>query len=189
MTAAAVALPMTLMWAILALFLGLLLAASEVFIPSGGILGVLAAACLLLSVILAFTGEDGSTARGLVFLLTICVLLPVALGIAFHYWPRSPLGKHLFLTTPTKEEISPLTEHEKRLQALRGQIGKTITALRPAGMTDFDGRRVDTVTEGVMIGQGELVRVIEVHGNRVVVRRVEDGEATGEPIDFTSPLS
>lgn len=175
-----------LAWAVLSLAIGLIFVAAEVFIPSGGILGFLAAGCLLLSVVLAF---NQSASYGLGFLILICLLLPVTVGFAFHYWPHTPFGKRLFLRQPTKEEIAPDTEHVLGLEALRGQTGRTITPLRPSGSTDFGGRRVDTVTEGTMIDRGQLVRVIAVHGNRVVVRQVEDGQAdTAGSIDFPPPV-
>ena len=63
------------------------------------------------------------------------------------------------------------------LEELLGEVGVTQTALRPSGMTDFDGRRVDTVTEGGMIDKGARVKGIQVRGNRVVVRRLDADEA------------
>ncbi len=173
-------------WAVLTLVVGLIFVGAEVFIPSGGILGLLSAACLLLSVILAF---NENATYGLGFLLLICLLLPVTVGVAFHYWPHTPFGKRLFLAQPTKEQVDPETEQLMRLEVLRGETGRTLSPLRPSGLTDFGGRRIDTITEGVMINRGELVRVVDVQGNRVVVRLVEDGQP-GETnsIDSTPPV-
>ena len=50
------------------------------------------------------------------------------------------------------------------LEQLRGRYGKTLSALRPAGVTDFDGRRVDTMSEGTLIEAGQWVRCIDVQG-------------------------
>lgn len=158
-------------WAILILVLGLILVIAEVFIPSGGILAILAAGCIIWSVVLAF--QRGSLTSALTFLLVVFVALPVVLGAAFYYWPRSPFGKYFFLSGPSADEIDASTPRQQSLQELRGQVGRAVTPLRPAGISEFGGRRVDTVAEGVMIEAGERVRVIEVSGNRVVVRRVE----------------
>ena len=59
------------------------------------------------------------------------------------------------------------------LEQLRGRYGKTVSSLRPAGITEFDGRRVDTMSEGVMIGPDEWVRCIDVKAGKVVVRQVD----------------
>ena len=45
-----------LLWSILLLLLGLALIALEVFVPSGGVLGVLAALALIASIVVAFSG-------------------------------------------------------------------------------------------------------------------------------------
>jgi membrane-bound serine protease (ClpP class) len=82
----------------------------------------------------------------------------------------------MLLRGPTPEDIDPRTDEDRELYALMGQVGRTITQLRPAGMTDFDGHRVDTLAEGMVIEAGTLVRVIDVRGHRVVVRQLEEDE-------------
>jgi membrane-bound serine protease (ClpP class) len=82
------------------------------------------------------------------------------------------------------------------LEQLRGRIGRAISPLRPSGVVDFDGRRIDTLTEGLPVDAGTWVRCIEVRAARVIVRPVDgpDGEkppperthlADLENLDFT----
>ena len=52
---------------------------------------------------------------------------------------------------------------------LLGQRGAALTTLRPSGTIEIAGERLDAVSNGVYIDKGRTVRVIEVHGNRVVV--------------------
>jgi membrane-bound ClpP family serine protease len=40
------------------------------------------------------------------------------------------------------------------------------------GLGLVDGRRVDCVTEGAMVDAGSRVKIVQVRGNRVVVRQV-----------------
>ena len=51
-----------------------------------------------------------------------------------------------------------------------GQIGKAMTPLVPAGKADFDGELIDVVSDGVAVDKNAIVEVIEVAGNRVVVK-------------------
>ena len=51
----------------------------------------------------------------------------------------------------------------------------------PSGAVVIDGRTIDALSEGTPIEAGQRVRVIEVRGNRVVVRLAE-GEQ-GPPSD------
>jgi len=52
-----------------------------------------------------------------------------------------------------------------------GRVGQTTSALRPAGIAEIDGERVDVVSDGEMIEAGTTIVVSRVDGNRIVVRR------------------
>jgi membrane-bound ClpP family serine protease len=45
-----------------------------------------------------------------------------------------------------------------------------LTPLRPTGLVEFEGRRMEAMSEEGMIAANTLVRVIEVRGTRLVVR-------------------
>jgi hypothetical protein len=45
--------------------------------------------------------------------------------------------------------------------------------MRPSGTVEFEGRRIDAMTEGVMLEAGVWVRCVEVKGGRVIVRQIE----------------
>ena len=57
-----------------------------------------------------------------------------------------------------------------------GKIGIVVATCRPAGMADFDGVKLDVVTRGEYIEKGAMVDVIEVEGNRIVVKVSEPSE-------------
>jgi membrane-bound serine protease (ClpP class) len=61
---------------------------------------------------------------------------------------------------------------EQGLRALLHKEGAAVSDLRPSGVAQIEGNRVDVVTRGEMIAQGDRVRVRQVEGNRVVVERV-----------------
>lgn len=50
--------------------------------------------------------------------------------------------------------------------------GVTITQLRPSGAAFINGKRVDVITEGMLIDRGASVEVVAVEGMRIVVREV-----------------
>lgn len=154
-----------LVWPSLCLAVGLLLLFAEVFIPSGGLIGFLALGFLGVSLYLAFT----TTAYGLIFVILTGILLPVALALAVHLWPRTPMAKYMFLSPPDPEDLGPDVE-QLRLEHLVGQFGRTLTPLRPTGMVDFEGRRLEGVSEEGLIATGSLVRAVQVRGGRLIVR-------------------
>jgi membrane-bound serine protease (ClpP class) len=54
-----------------------------------------------------------------------------------------------------------------------GDIGEVVSALRPAGQARFELATVDVVTVGEFLEKGTKVKIMEIHGNRVIVRAVE----------------
>ena len=53
-----------------------------------------------------------------------------------------------------------------------GKQGRASSPLRPAGIAEIEGERVDVVSDGELIDAGQLVEVTRVDGNRIVVRRI-----------------
>ena len=51
-----------------------------------------------------------------------------------------------------------------------GQVGTVQTPLRPAGKVEFAEEFYDVVSEGDFVDAGDQVRIMEIQGNRVVVR-------------------
>lgn len=151
----------------------------ELFLPTAGLLFAVAMVCVVSSVAVAFWVHP---IAGLVFVVVDLALAFVLPGIGLKIWARSPVGRRMFLDAPQTNaaEKKPPASNTSSVdgfdyQDLMGEKGVVITSLRPAGTTDFSGRRVDTVSEGVMIDRGETVRVVAVEGRRVVVRLVEPG--------------
>ena len=55
-----------------------------------------------------------------------------------------------------------------------GDIGEVISRLRPAGRARFRDAVVDVVATGEFLDKGTSVKIIEVHGNRVVVEKADN---------------
>jgi membrane-bound serine protease (ClpP class) len=49
-----------------------------------------------------------------------------------------------------------------------------ITPLRPVGMCDFAGKRVECVAEGGYVDKDKKVKVIDVESTQLTVRMIED---------------
>jgi membrane-bound serine protease (ClpP class) len=155
-------------YALIALSLVLMLA--EFFLPTGGILFVLGIGALVVGVTMSFAT---STTRGMATLIIVVVIIPILGPILIHYWPRTSLGKRFVLTGTQEDDTLANMPVNLELEQLRGRYGRTVSALRPSGVTDFDGRRVDTISEGSMIEPGQWVRCIDVKSGRVIVRQVD----------------
>lgn len=154
--------------AFLLLGLGLLLIVAEVFFPSLGLLGVLATAAIVGAIVMAFKAGSGPS-----FTLVVAIVVPMTVMLGMRLFPKSPLGKHMVLGGPSFEVG---VESDSERNALLGRTGIVEAALRPAGIARIEGGRMDVVSRGEAIEKGALVRVIDIHGNRIVVNRVAASE-------------
>jgi membrane-bound serine protease (ClpP class) len=168
---------MYVVWAALLLAVGLGLIALEVFIPSGGILGFLAACAVVASVVVAFFSGPQT---GVAFLMISVVGMPLVVVAAIKYWPYTPMGRRMLLKGPSGDDVIPRDEH---LTALVGRYGTAKSLMLPSGAVTIDGRTVDAISEGMTIERGQPIRVIKVRGNRVFVRSVDPDEV---PEDFAT---
>jgi membrane-bound ClpP family serine protease len=169
--------------AILLFVLGLVLIGLEVFVlPGFGVAGISGILLVLLGLGLAAYGHwpQGSdewmalsTKIGPFGLSLLGALAAVA--VVVRYLPHIPVLNRL-MHRPADEageaDAEPDYPAHAELAALLGAIGVAATPLRPAGKTQFGDAFVDVVAEGGYIMPGARVQVIEVEGNRVVVKEV-----------------
>lgn len=155
-------------WPLLLLALAVVCLLAEAFVPSGGALLVLAAVLAGLSLWQAFRA---SFELGLGFLLADSLVLPLTVGLGLYLWQKSPLAARMMLKAPAPEEIAvPPGGH--RVDHLVGERGRALTPLRPSGLVDFDGRRLEGIAEAGLIPEGTPVRAIAVRSGRLVVREL-----------------
>jgi membrane-bound ClpP family serine protease len=150
-------------WAILLLVLGCGLLVLEVFIPSGGIFGFLATMAVAASLVMAFR-RDSTT--GLSFMAITLFAVPIVLGLAFKLWPKTPMGRAFLGELPSEDQVKP----DEPRRSLVGRVGLAQSKMLPSGSVLIDGQLIDAVSQGLAIDQGEPVVVVEVRGNRVMVR-------------------
>jgi membrane-bound serine protease (ClpP class) len=153
---------------------GLVLLVLEIFvIPGFGFAGVLGIGALLAGLSLSLIGggatwEFVAIAIGRVL---ISVLLALAASLALlRYLPRLPFGKQLILDTGLAAGEGYASAPERDSSWL-GKPGTVFSPLRPAGIAEIDGERVDVVSDGEFIEAGMPIIVTRVDGNRIVVRR------------------
>lgn len=182
-------------WEDLALIaLGIALLFVEVFVlPGFGIAGVLGLAGVLGGGVLAMLGRDFDFVGGqevtaaVATMVTTFVVAVLVLGIVLAVLARrrgrsSPAGERGWLrwlgdggvlerdVDPGGAPAEPVDTPAPRIAA-PGDTGTALTDLRPAGVADFDGHRVDVVSEGGYLEAGEELEVVRAETYRRIVRR------------------
>ena len=164
-----------LAWSILLMLVGCVVLVLEVFIPSGGLLAVISAAAFVGAIFIAFQRGPVS---GFTFVMTTVVVVPLVLVLAFHYWPKTRIGKAFLGELPTEAEVLPDDPH----RALMGRVGTARSKMLPSGAVEIGGQMIDAVSQGQAIEPGQHVVVIEVRANRVVVRPAKENERPGAKV-------
>lgn len=179
-------------WEVLAIILGLVLLAVEIFVLPGHLLpGILGILLLLGGLVMTFVGSEPSIPgvlpslqgtwvalqRGLIT-VTAGLLCSLLLWVWLSkYLPKLPYFNKLILTDSAGGMIdfaSPGSPQESGPAI--GDIGVAVSELKPGGSVKFitesypDGRIAAVVSDSGFVTPGTTVVVKEVAGNRVVVR-------------------
>ena len=85
--------------------------------------------------------------------------------------PKLPFYRRMVLDEKPRPHAPSLVQGGLPERLLLGLNGEAVTDLRPVGTADVDGQIYDVVTRGEMLSKGDLIRVVEVEGNRVVVEK------------------
>jgi membrane-bound ClpP family serine protease len=160
-------------WLAFAVFLYFACAAliiAEVFVPSGGLISICALGCVIGGVVIFFRH---STTTGWIGIGVAIVMIPAVLIIAYKIFPKTKFGKSVILTPPERQKGDAVSDTAK-LQELLGAVGVVLTPLRPVGMCDFSGQRVECVAEGGYVDKDKKIKVIHVEGTQLTVRVIEE---------------
>jgi membrane-bound ClpP family serine protease len=156
-------------WLAFAIFLYFMCAAllvAEVFVPSGGLITVCAMACLIAGLVIFF---KHSVAAGWIGVFIAVVMIPTVLVVAYKLFPKTKFGKGVILNPPERQAGDAIPDTDK-LKGLLGKEGQVLTTLRPVGICDFSGLRVECVAESGYVDKGKTVKVIDVRGTQLTVR-------------------
>lgn len=158
--------------AVIMLVIGFALVVFEMYIPGFGAPGIIGIILLVVGVV----ATNPTPLQALVLALIIVVLLCIAFSICIRTVSKGRLNKTPLVLTDVATGSSK-DEKEDDLGYFVGRTGETHTLLRPAGIAEFDGVKLNVVSDGDFIDAGRQVRVERVEGNRIVVREVAEKKA------------
>ena len=145
--------------------LGVAVIIAEIFIPSLGLLTVIAVSLLGYSLYLVFTTISPTV--GWILTGVDLVLVPTLLFLGIKLIARSNLSLKTQLS-----QVNGVESQSKNLQKHLNKKGRAITDLRPAGMALIDELRLDVVTDGEYLEEGTSVKVVRITGNQIIVEQI-----------------
>ena len=154
---------MNFVWLIL-LIVGFALVVVEMYIPGFGFPGVTGTICLIAGVAL-YAKTD--IVAWLVMTVIVVSLLCVALSISIRSAAKGRLAKSKLVLN----EVSTSEVGENDLSYYVGKTGCASTVLRPSGIGEFEGVKLNILSDGEYIAEGARITVTRVEGNRIFVRK------------------
>ena len=145
------------------LLVGVGLLVFEMYVPGFGAPGISGIALLVVGFVLL----RPTLAQGLVLFAILAAILCVALSICLYSASKGRLSKSKLVLNDVAVPADSAENND--LNYFIGREGVTHTALRPAGIGEFDGVRLNVVSDGEFIGKDKRIRVLSVEGNRIVV--------------------
>lgn len=148
---------------ILLILVGILLLILEILMLPGLIAGIIGSAMIIVGVYITYH-TYGNTVGNIVAVSSF-VLSALALYFSFRY----NVWKRFSLHHANHSNIA-------RVDALNikvGDIGHSISAIRPMGTAMFDNEKVEVQTFGEMIDTNTDVEVVQVMPNKLIVKKAD----------------
>ncbi len=155
------------LWSLILLIAGIGFLVAEIFHPGFGLPGILGLVALGLDILISAR----TFAQGLLMTAIAAVVVLVIFLVGATLIDHGKLPRKLVLQDENGAEEG-FVSSESGVEA--GQTGRAVTVLRPAGIAEIGGRRLDVVTRGEFLPEGAALRIETVEGGRVVVSACEE---------------
>lgn len=147
---------------IAALVAGCALLCFECFIPGFGIAGITGTLLCLFGII-ALVPYIGWY---VIFVIMLIVL--IVLAVIYFFARSADQGWNPFILNAKSSKEEGFSANDDNTDLI-GKSGIAITDLRPSGIAEIDGKRIDVVTDGAFIKKETKVFVSDIQGRRIIV--------------------
>ena len=152
---------------ILCFLFGILMFIVEMFTPGFGVAGALGIAAFAAIIVMQFLANSLTAAMIVTALLVL--LLAIIIVLFIRSFQKGALSRSKIVNDTSLEgDSSPVVKEKGK--SLVGKTGTAVTALRPSGIAEIDGQRLNVSTYGNFIEAGKEVEVAAVEGLNVFVK-------------------
>ncbi|MCH5287582.1 MAG: hypothetical protein J1E43_09175 [Christensenellaceae bacterium] len=154
---------------VICFLIGVGLLVLEAFMPGFGVAGVSGIVVEVVAVAVTWLNHGPVAALGM--LLIILSVVAIAISMSLRSATNGRLSKSRLILRETESNEAGYRSAED-MEVFLGREGQTTTVLRPTGIAEFDGVRLNVVSEGEFIQSGTAVRIVRIEGSRILVRPV-----------------
>ena len=153
------------LWVLVFLFIGLVLLLFEIFIvPGFGPVGIAAILFLAIGTYMAWTKLS------VAFAIIITLTSIVSVIAAIIYFKKSGIANKLVLGQSIEDDTPAENQDQGKSPLISvGDIGSTISDIRPTGIAEFDNQRLNVITDGIYINRNTKVKITLIEGNRIFI--------------------
>jgi len=148
---------------------GMALIVVEAFMPGFGLPGI--AGVVLQVIAITLTWMNHSPMAALMMTLVVLTIAAIAISASLRSVAKGKLSRSRIVHNETESNEAGYRSVED-MQVFLGREGVTTTVLRPTGMAEFDGVRLNVSSRGEFVNAGVKVRIAQVEGSRIVVHTV-----------------
>ena len=154
---------------IICFVIGIGLLILEAFMPGFGATGITGVILEIITLVITWF-EHGPVAT-LAMLLIVLLVLTIAISTSLRSITKGRLSKSSLIHSETESNEDGYRSTQD-LEVFVDKEGVTSSVLRPTGIADFEGVRLNVSSEGEFIPAGTRVRIIKVEGAKILVRTV-----------------
>lgn len=141
----------------------------EAFMPGFGAPGITGIVLEVITLVLTWNAHGPMATLGL--LLIVLATLAIAVSTSLRSLSKGKLRNSQFVLTETESNEAGYRSTED-MKVFVGREGTATSVLRPTGIADFDGVRLNVSSEGDFVAAGTTVRIISVEGSKILVRAI-----------------
>ena len=142
----------------------------EAFMPGFGLPGISGIVMEIVAIALTWVNHGPVAALGLTII--VLSLIAIAISMSLRSATKGRLSRSKIILKERENNEAGYRSAED-MQVFLGKEGETTTVCRPTGMAEFDGVKLNVVSEGEFIPAGTRVRIVLVEGSRIVVRVIK----------------
>lgn len=152
---------------IICFVIGIGLLILEAFMPGFGAPGITGVILEVITLVLTWF-EHGPVAT-LGMLLIVLLVLAIAISTSLRSITKGRLSKSSLVHSETESNEDGYRSIQD-LAVFMDKEGTATSVLRPTGIADFEGVRLNVSSEGDFIPAGTKVRIVKVEGAKILVR-------------------
>ncbi|MFC5270820.1 NfeD family protein [Adhaeribacter terreus] len=141
----------------------LLLVVEIILVPGTTVVGLAGIILMTIGVWLGFRDLGLVYGYWLLGVSVVITFLFVYIGLKKQTWQK------FTLTTVNKGRVN----EDNQLEVKIGEVGKTLSSLRPSGTGFFHETQIEVTTTGEFIPTGTSIRIVKVEPNKITVERAE----------------